>query len=136
MGSGAIYGTNSDELTCDTTCSLHLTGPIASNDAHDLLKYGCLRAATKGDIVSAVNCFDTAPSNWDGLGFRSLGSNTTDYYTHDLALALACANALGGSIGQSTRWNTTLQASIETRLWAVQDVGLGGSSRRALEQIL
>lgn len=127
-----IYGTNSQETNCDTTgCSLTLL-PISTtgtSDAHDQLKYGCLRQALKGNFTAATGYFADALAQWDGTGFPDLtSSNSQDYYTHDLAFALLCANALGSHVKDVSAWTPALQSTIETQLWALQDTGTDGIS--------
>jgi hypothetical protein len=127
--SGAVYGTNSDELQCTTgTCKLSSLSTIAPTDAHDLLKYDCLREAIKGDDAAALQTFTTALKNWDGFGFPTYGSNSNDYYTHDLALVLMCANALGSTAHESPYWTNALQQQIESQLWSLQDTDSASSS--------
>ena len=127
LENGAIYGSNSDEIDCASGCQLSQPKIIESNDAHDALKYGCLRQAIKGDIPGALKFFNIALSNWDGTGFPSLGSNSDLYFTHDLGLVLMCANALGDMAKTNPLWTSKLQQRIENQMWELQDVGENGT---------
>jgi hypothetical protein len=50
------------------------------------------------------------------------------FYTHDLAFALACANAIGlDNLAGSANW-AVIQPQIEQQLWALQGTdGTGGT---------
>ena len=98
-------------------------GTIRDTDVRNLLKFGVLGAALRGDRKLANEYFDKAIALWDGSGFpdarMTQDGRRTSYVTRNLAYALLAEREIG------RRAPLEIHDAIEGRLWSLQDADGG-----------